>query len=120
MELMLHPVRRIVMQQTNTPVSASPDRSGDNQFGKVRANAGAAVYDIEDGSTILVGGFGDSGIPLDLLHALREQGAQELTVVSINAGSGTTGISAIIASGQVRRIICSFPRTAGSVAFEAA
>lgn len=75
---------------------------------------------LPDGTVLLVGGFGDVGIPYGLLDAVRDGGARNLTLVSINAGRGDTGIAALIASGQVARIICTFPRTAGSVAFEQA
>jgi 3-oxoacid CoA-transferase A subunit len=79
-----------------------------------------ALADLNDGATLLVGGFGDSGIPLTLLSAIRESGIRDLTIVSINAGRGNEGIAGLIAARQVRRIICTFPRTAGSVAFEEA
>ena len=81
-------------------------------------DAAEAVADLADGAVLLVGGFGDGGIPFALLDAVRDAGARNLTVVSINAGSGGSGIAALIASGQVARMICTFPRTAGSVAFE--
>ncbi len=77
-----------------------------------------AVADIRDGATVLVGGFGNSGVPVELVHALLEQGARDLTVVTNNAGSGETDIAALIREHRVRRIICSYPRSAGSVWFE--
>jgi 3-oxoadipate CoA-transferase alpha subunit len=89
-------------------------------FAKIRPDADVAVAGIRDGSTILVGGFGDAGIPYMSLDALRRTGIRNLTLVSINAGAGSEGIAGLIAAGSVRRIVCSFPRTAGSVAFEAA
>lgn len=89
-------------------------------FGKIVSNAQLALDGLCGGATVLVGGFGDSGIPFGLLHAVRDLGLRELTLVSINAGSGLEGIASLIAGGCVRRIVCSFPRTAGSVAFEAA
>lgn len=79
-----------------------------------------AVEGLCDGAVLLVGGFGDSGIPFGLLDAVYDNGARDLTVVSINAGSGLTGIARLIDGRRVGKIICSFPRTAGSVAFEAA
>lgn len=79
-----------------------------------------AAERLGDGATVLVGGFGDSGIPFQLLDMVRQTGARDLTIVSINAGRGDEGISGLINSGQCTRIICSFPRTAGSVAFERA
>ena len=77
-----------------------------------------AVADVADGATVLVGGFGNSGVPVELVHALLEQGARDLTVVTNNAGSGETDIAALIRERRVRRIICSYPRSAGSVWFE--
>lgn len=77
-----------------------------------------AVADIADGSTILVGGFGPAGQPYELLDALRRQGARDLTIVSNNAGTGEEGLAALLASGQVRRVVCSFPRQAGSQVFD--
>jgi 3-oxoadipate CoA-transferase alpha subunit len=77
-----------------------------------------AVSGIRDGATVLVGGFGNSGVPVELVHALLEQGASDLTVVTNNAGSGETDIAALIREHRVRKIICSYPRSAGSVWFE--
>jgi 3-oxoadipate CoA-transferase, alpha subunit len=82
------------------------------------ATLAEAVADVADGSTVLVGGFGNSGVPVELVHALLEQGARDLTVVTNNAGSGETDIAALIRERRVRRIICSYPRSAGSVWFE--
>ncbi|MEU3983766.1 3-oxoacid CoA-transferase subunit A [Streptomyces sp. NPDC026672] len=77
-----------------------------------------AVAGIEDGSTVLVGGFGMAGMPVDLIDALIRQGAGELTVVSNNAGNGDTGLAALLATGRVRRIVCSFPRQSDSWVFD--
>ncbi len=77
-----------------------------------------AVAGVPDGATVLVGGFGNSGVPVELVHALLEQGARDLTVVTNNAGSGETDIAALIREHRVRKIICSYPRSAGSVWFE--
>ncbi len=89
-------------------------------FGKVAADPVAALHGLKDGATVLVGGFGDAGIPFALLDAVLALGVRELQIVAINAGAGLAGIGALIAERRVRRIICTFPRTAGSVAFEAA
>jgi len=78
----------------------------------------AAVAGIADGSTVMVGGFATSGVPLALIDALLAQGARELTIVSNHAGSGDTGLAALIAAGRVRRIVCSFPRHKTSYAFD--
>src|SRR3954449_6632091 len=78
----------------------------------------AAVAGIEDGSTVLVGGFGFAGMPFDLIDALIRQGARDLTVVSNNAGNGEVGLAALLAAGRVRKMICSFPRQADSHVFD--
>ena len=80
-------------------------------------SAAAAVADIHDGATIMIGGFGEAGSPIELIHALIDQGAGDLTVVSNNTGSGRVGLAALIAQGRVRKMICSFPRTANSMVF---
>jgi 3-oxoadipate CoA-transferase alpha subunit len=77
-----------------------------------------AVADTLDGSTVLVGGFGRAGMPVELIDALIRQGAGELTVVSNNAGNGDTGLAALLAAGRVRKVICSFPRQADSWVFD--
>ena len=77
-----------------------------------------AVAGIADGSAILCAGFGGAGLPDALCEAVVEQGARDLTVVANNAGTGRRGLAALLAAGRVRRIICSFPRSAGSVVFE--
>lgn len=77
-----------------------------------------AMAGIKDGSIVLLGGFGAVGQPNQLLDALTEQGAKDLTVVANNAGTGRTGLAGLMAAGRVRKIICSFPRSAGSVVFE--
>ena len=83
----------------------------------VRAMADA-MAGIRDGSTVLVGGFGSVGQPDALIDALIEQGAKDLTVVANNAGAGRVGLAKLLELRRVRRIICSYPRSAGSVVFE--
>ncbi len=78
----------------------------------------AAVDGVQDGSTVLIGGFGESGIPGELIQALITQGARELTVVTNNAGSGEHDIAALLREGRVRKIVCSYPRSKGSTWFE--
>ncbi|GLU49922.1 3-oxoacid CoA-transferase subunit A [Nocardiopsis ansamitocini] len=78
----------------------------------------AAVSGIEDGATVLVGGFGLAGMPFDLIEALIRQGAKDLTIVSNNAGNGDVGLAALLAAGQVRKVLCSFPRQADSWVFD--
>lgn len=84
---------------------------------KITETVSDAVSDIFDGAVVLVSGFGEAGSPIELLHALVDHGAKELTVVSNNTGSGHVGLAALIANRQVRRMICSFPRTTNSVVF---
>lgn len=84
---------------------------------KIVQSAKEAVAGIFDGATIMISGFGEAGSPVELIHALVDQGAKDLTVVSNNAGSGHVGLAALIENRQVQKIICSFPRTAISVVF---
>jgi 3-oxoadipate CoA-transferase alpha subunit len=77
-----------------------------------------AVAGIEDGSTVLIGGFGMAGMPVQLIDALIDQGATDLTVVSNNAGNGDTGLAALLAKGRVRTMVCSFPRQHDSWVFD--
>ena len=81
------------------------------------ADPSAAVRDIGDGATIMVGGFGEAGSPVELIDALIDQGAGNLTVISNNAGSGTVGLAALIKAGRVAKMICSYPRSADSEVF---
>jgi 3-oxoadipate CoA-transferase alpha subunit len=85
---------------------------------KIVATVQDAVAGIQDGSTVLVGGFGGAGQPLALVDALIEQGARELTIVNNNAGNGEVGLAALLKAGRVRKIICSFPRQADSYVFD--
>ncbi|WP_021596956.1 3-oxoacid CoA-transferase subunit A [Actinomadura welshii] len=85
---------------------------------EIAADPDAAVRGVADGSTVLIGGFGRAGLPVALIDALRRGGARDLTVVSNNAGNGTTGLAGLLATGQVRRIICSFPRQHDSFVFD--
>ena len=77
-----------------------------------------AVEGVADGSVVLVGGFGNSGIPVELTHALLDAGARDLTLVTNNAGSGDTDVAALLRERRVRKIICSYPRSRGSIWFE--
>jgi 3-oxoadipate CoA-transferase, alpha subunit len=80
--------------------------------------AAEAVTAVEDGATVLVGGFGMAGMPVALIDALIEHGAGDLTIVSNNAGNGDTGLAALLAAGRVRKVICSFPRQSDSWVFD--
>jgi len=84
----------------------------------VFADPDEAVADIPDGATVLIGGFGPAGQPIELIDALRRHGARDLTVVNNNAGNGDTGLAALLATGAVRKIICSFPRQSDSWVFD--
>lgn len=77
----------------------------------------SALGEVDDGATVMIGGFGEAGSPIELIDALIDQGAGDLTVVSNNAGSGTTGLAALIRAGRVARIVCSFPKSSDSAAF---
>ncbi len=81
------------------------------------ASAADAVADVFDGATVMIGGFGEAGSPVELIHALIDQGARGLTVVSNNAGSGEVGLAALIKNERVAKIVCSYPRTANSTVF---
>jgi len=85
---------------------------------KIMNDFEAAVAGVKDGSTILVSGFGGAGMPTELLNALRDQGATDLTIVSNNAGVGREGIGGLLSEGKVKKVICSYPRSGGSVIFE--
>ena len=78
----------------------------------------AAVAGIEDGSTVLISGFGMAGVPVELIDALIRQGASDLTVVANNAGNGDTGVAALLEQGRVRKVVCSFPRQSDSWVFD--
>ena len=78
-----------------------------------------AVADIHDGATVMIGGFGNAGMPSALIDALIARGARDLTIVNNNAGNGDTGLAALLKARQVRKIICSFPRQSDSHVFDA-
>lgn len=86
---------------------------------KIVATVADALAGVKDGSTVLIGGFGTSGIPTELIDGLIAQGAKDLTVVNNNAGNGDTGLAALLNTGRVRKIICSFPRQVDSHVFDA-
>jgi 3-oxoadipate CoA-transferase alpha subunit len=85
---------------------------------KTVADTASAVAGIQDGSTIMIGGFGRAGEPVELIDALIDQGASDLTIVNNNAGSGEAGLAALLAKNRVRKIICSFPRQIDSWVFD--
>ncbi len=86
---------------------------------KIVPSLAAAVADIRDGATVMIGGFGTAGMPSELIDALIVQGARDLTIVNNNAGNGETGLAALLKARRVRKIICSFPRQTDSQVFDA-
>jgi 3-oxoadipate CoA-transferase alpha subunit len=86
---------------------------------KIAESIPQALEGVKDGSTVLIGGFGTAGIPVELIDGLIDQGARDLTVVNNNAGNGETGLAALLHTGRVKKIICSFPRQADSHVFDA-
>jgi 3-oxoadipate CoA-transferase alpha subunit len=84
---------------------------------KIFSSPAEAVADIFDGATILISGFGEAGSPIELIHAVIDKGVKNLTIVSNNTGSGHVGLAALIENKQVKKVICSFPKTANSVVF---
>lgn len=85
---------------------------------EIVADADQALADVADGSTVLISGFGPAGHPVELIDGLRRSGARHLTVVNNNAGNGDTGLAALLATGQVAKIVCSFPRQTDSWIFD--
>ncbi len=81
-------------------------------------DAAAAVAGIGDGATVMIGGFGRAGQPVELIDALIAQGARDLVIVNNNAGNGDTGLAALLAARRVRKIVCSFPRQSDSWVFD--
>src|SRR5215475_5948915 len=85
---------------------------------KIVQSLAEAMAGIGDGAVVLIGGFGSIGQPNALINGLIEQGAKDLTVVANNSGVGRVGLARLLATGRVRKIICSFPRTSDPVVFE--
>ncbi len=85
---------------------------------KIADSVAQALSGVKDGDTVLIGGFGTAGIPNELIDGLIEQGARDLTVVNNNAGNGDVGLAALLKTGRVRKIICSFPRQVDSHIFD--
>ncbi len=83
------------------------------------ASPEAALADLPDGATVMIGGFGNAGMPAALIDALIGQGARDLTIVNNNAGNADTGLAALLKAKRVRKILCSFPRQTDSWHFDA-
>ena len=86
---------------------------------KIVASCQAALADVPDGATVMIGGFGTAGLPNELTEALLAQGARELVIVNNNAGNGDRGLAALLAAKRVRKVVCSYPRQADSHHFDA-
>jgi len=86
---------------------------------KIVGSMSEAIADLRDGSSIMISGFGDAGVPAELIEAVVEHGATDLTIISNNAGGGEIGIAALMKAKRVRKVICSFPRMAEPHHFEA-
>ncbi len=86
---------------------------------KIAPSVDAALGDVADGATVMIGGFGTAGIPLELIDGLMRQGAKDLTIINNNAGNGDHGMAALLKAGRVRKIVCSFPRQSDSYVFDA-
>lgn len=85
---------------------------------KISNSIAESLVDVHDGATVLIGGFGTAGIPNELIEGLIAQGSKNLTIVNNNAGNGDTGLAALLKTGRVRKIICSFPRQTDSQVFD--
>lgn len=89
-----------------------------SMINKIASSIAEALADTADGSTVMIGGFGTAGIPTELIDGLIEQGARDLTLVNNNAGNAEQGMAALLKTGRVRKIICSFPRQVDSYVFD--
>jgi 3-oxoadipate CoA-transferase alpha subunit len=87
---------------------------------KIQSSIDVALADINDGATVMIGGFGLAGQPQELIDGLIRRGAKDLTIVNNNAGNGEVGLALLIKSGFVKKIICSFPRQSDSHHFDEA
>src|SRR3954451_12503937 len=105
---------KVVLENNADGIISSP------MIDKSFVSAEAALADMPDGATVMIGGFGGAGMPVALIDALIAQGARELTIVNNNAGNADTGLAALIGAKRVRKILCSFPRQADSWHFDAA
>ena len=85
---------------------------------KIRNSIREPISLIQDGSTIMIGGFGTAGQPAELIDALIDHGARDLTIVNNNAGNGDLGLAALLKAGRGKKIICSFPRQSDSYEFD--
>ena len=84
---------------------------------KVKTDFSEMLCDVFNGATIMLGGFGEAGSPIELIHALIDHGAQDLTIIANNAGNGRVGLGALIGQSQVKKVICSFAKSAKAITF---
>jgi 3-oxoadipate CoA-transferase alpha subunit len=120
-EVATHRSLRWVRQRVlyNSRNSSEESKRSECMIDKTLASVDAAVADVRDGATVMIGGFGNAGMPAELIDALIRQGARDLTVVNNNAGNADTGLAALLKMKRVRKIICSFPRQTDSWVFDA-
>ena len=110
--------RRRDLHRRRPGAGRGPGEPGGERMTEVLTDVDAAVADITDGATVLIGGFGTAGQPVELIDALLRSGVRDLTVVNNNAGNGDHGLAALLKAGSVRKIICSFPRQSDSWVFD--
>jgi 3-oxoadipate CoA-transferase alpha subunit len=84
---------------------------------KISSSISEMISEIPDGASVMIGGFGEAGSPIELIHALIDKGSRDLTIINNNAGNGEVGLAALIGAGQVRKVICSYPRSSHSKVF---
>ena len=113
-----HPTRHERCSRSRAATQSRSEPGPGGMIDKQVRSLAEAVAGIPDGAIVLCAGFGGAGLPDALCEAVIEQGARDLTIVANNAGTGRTGLAALLATGRVKRIICSFPRSSGSVVFE--
>ena len=87
------------------------------QINKIKKDMTEILSDVFDGAIIMVGGFGEAGSPIELLHGLIDNGAKDLTIIANNSGNGRVGLGALIGQRQVKKVICSFARSANGITF---
>jgi 3-oxoadipate CoA-transferase, alpha subunit len=104
---------------TASRVADKSDILRNRMLDKIVQSPEAALAGVRDGATVMIGGFGGAGIPNELIDALIAHGARDLTIVNNNAGTGETGVAALLKAGRVRKIICSYPRQVDSYVFDA-
>src|SRR6201991_2554057 len=110
---------RPAYSHTGSRLGRAASQQESDMINKIFESLQSAVADIHDGATVMIGGFGTAGMPSELIDALIEHGARELTIVNNNAGNGDIGLAVLLKARRVRKIICSFPRQTDSYVFDA-